>query len=202
MSETLMSWERCGNTPFYRTLDGGGQAYVNPLNWSHISVAVESGSGAAAHAGSASLLYRKAPAYDKKILKGGISTRSSDPEMREKILMSTDAWADSLSKASRDGLSDRDIREMFWEAPEDVKAEVFEGVQALLNGYDDLAMANFNRKSPENKYVTVVAAKDGSVGHMNLEEIKGDHSAARAFVADTLDLAIEEALAFFGIYEC
>jgi hypothetical protein len=191
-----MSWERCGNTPFYRKEGGqGGGFYTNPFNWTQISVSVEGN-------GFASVLYRKAPRYDWDILKNAIHFITETKDEQTRYLRSTHGWAVDLQRAKELNVKQPELRKMFEEAPKEAREEVLESVTALLNGYDDQALVNFTR-SRADPSITLVVVEKGSPAHANLAEIKRDYDFAKGFiVADTLAQGIEEALGTLGIHEC
>jgi hypothetical protein len=191
-----MSWERCGNTPFYRKEgEQGGGFYTNPFNWTQISVSVEGN-------GFASVLYRKAPRYDWDILKSAIHAVAGDKEQRSRHLRSTHGWAVDLQRAKELNVKQPELRKMFEEAPKEAREEVLESVTALLNGYDDQALVAMTKSLSESS-ITLVVVEKGSPAHANLAEIKRDYDFAKGFiVADTLAQGIEEALGTLGIYEC
>jgi hypothetical protein len=201
-----MTWERCGNTPYYRRYDGGW-SYINPFNWSHISIAIERGNE---EEGSASILYRRAPGYDRKMLQAGVR-RVSEPADQAAVLRSTNGWAVDLTRAKEMNMPIAEVIRIFEGAPKDEQNLVFEGVRGLIQGYDDkrfgemIKLKNLENpeEGPQDGSVTVIAVEKDSPAYRDIGNLKEFFDfAKRFFIGDTLDQAIAEALAYLGIYEC
>ncbi len=146
-----MSWERCGNTPYYRKEgERGGGFYTNPFNWAQISVSVEGN-------GFASVLYRKAPRYDWDILKGAIHSVAGTKDEQTKYLRFSHGWAVDLTRAKELNVKLPELRKMFEEAPREAREAVLESVTALLNGYDDQSLLKM--KSLKDSSITLVVVE-------------------------------------------
>lgn len=201
-----MAWERCGNTPYYRKYDGGW-SYINPFNWSHISIAIERDNDAE---GSASILYRKAPRYDRRILQAGVPKISSASDVPA-VIRSTNGWATDLNRAKEMNMPVPELIRIFEGAPPHEKDLVFEGVRGLLQGYDDedfgerIKLKNLENPegAPQDRSITLIAVEKDSRAYRDIGNLKEFFDfAKRFFIGDTLEQAIAEALAYLGIYEC
>jgi hypothetical protein len=202
-----MAWERCGNTPYYVKRDGESASYVNPFDWSHISVGVEPGPD---WAGSASILYRRAPRYDFDILKNGSKHVFVADEIPQ-ILRATHEWFADLMRAKEAKISPRDLRKLFEGAPQEVQDLVLEGVRGLVQGYDEAGFGEMmklkNLENPEKWFgdnsITLVAVGKNTRAAGDIAGLKEFHNHAKKFfIGDTTEDAIDQALAYFGIHEC
>lgn len=193
-----MGWERCGNTPYYRSGDGGGWKYVNPFNWTQISVAPDS-QGPKGHA---SILYRQAPRYDWDMIKAGVTAVAGGKDEQNKILRSIHGWANDLFRAKELKMKPADLQKIFKEAPKEDQEQVLVGVGALVNGYDTAEMMDF-RHAPEQKTLMLLAVEKGSPADKKVESVLDSFvEPPKVFVADTLAQAIEDAMAYLGVHEC
>jgi len=200
----MSAWERCGNTPYYRRPSGPGWFYVNPFNWSQVSISVEM---TGLWAGSSMILYRKAPRYDWPAIKNGIHFVAKEKEEQTKYLKATHGWANDLMRAKTMGLPLGELRRIFHGAPEDERDRVLEGVGALLQGYENADIEALHENPAtrvENGIVdiTLMAVGKDRPAYQNLEELQNAFPEEKFFVANTLELAIEEALGYLGIHEC
>lgn len=161
--------------------------YVNPFTWSQVLVGAE-------HQGEwqgiATLVYKKAP-YDWDLLKEG-AEKSVVPERRPNILRATHEWFVDQMNVTKNGLPAAELNKLFKAAHEDARGYVLEGVSALLLGYGKRIDA-----------ITVIAIEKGSPAYRDIEDLREVFAHAKKFyTADSLDQAVDDALGYFGIYEC
>lgn len=196
-------WQRCGNTPYYRKPSGQGWFYANPFNWSQVSISVEM---TGLWAGSSMILYRKAPRYDWDLLKDGIHSVTGEKEQQLKYLKATHGWANDLMRANTIKLPLMELRRIFQGAPEDERERVLEGVGALLLGYENADIRSIREKMSERDdgvvEHTIMAVGIDTPAYQHLDDLKESFPDEKFIVADTLELALEEGLAYLGIYEC
>jgi hypothetical protein len=198
------SWERCGNTPYYRRPSGEGWFYANPFNWSQVVVSVEN---TGLWAGSSMVIYRKAPEYDWDLLNNGSFFFGGGHQQQMEHLRSTHEWANDLSHAKQSRLSPAELRKLFEGIPEEDRARILEGVGALLWGYEKAEMQAAGGAGdlgtgagPEE--VAMMAVGVGTAAFRNLDDLKNSFPDEEFILADTLELATEEALGNVGIHEC
>lgn len=182
------TWERCGNTPYYRKPSGRGWFYANPLDWSQIMVGIEKDNE---WAGVATVIYRKAPRFDFDVLQKGVG-KIFRPENRTAILHATLEWFSDLTRLTNDKLPSTELIRAFKNAPADVRDLVLEGVGALVVGYGNSSSS-----------ITVMGIEKDSPAYEDLEDLKKVFDYAKRFyIADTIDEALDQAMAYFGIHEC
>jgi hypothetical protein len=184
-----MTWTRCGNTPYYRSPIPRGSIFANPITWSRIVVAAER---ADEWAGIATILYRKAPRYDWEAIKNGVD-KSFPHEERLRILTATHEWFTDLMKAKETGMPLIEQNRLFRSAPPEARDLVLKGVGALINGYPEEAVET----------ITLVAVGKNSPGYRDVADLRQVFEHAQKFIIDnTMDEAIDQALAYLGIHEC
>jgi hypothetical protein len=183
-----MTWQRCGNTPYYRNVGKRVTFYVNPFNWSQVMVAHEH---EGEWGGIATLVYKKAPRYDWDQLKRGVA-KTIPPDDRQNVLVFSHEWFIDRMKVNERSAPTAEMINLFKKAPVHAKDAALEGVKALIAGYG-------NDIDP----VTVVAIEKNSRAYEDLADLREvfDH-AEKFYISSSLQQATDDALAHFGIYEC
>lgn len=142
-------------------------------------------------AGIATVVYRKAPSFDFDMLKKGVS-KLYLPENRMNILRATLEWFSDLTRFTASKLPSTELIRAFKNAPPDVRDLVLLGVGALVFGYGNSSSS-----------ITVIGIERNSPAHEDIEDLgKVFDYAKRFFVADTIDQAVDQCMAYFGIHEC
>jgi hypothetical protein len=184
-----MTWERCGNLPYWRKSIGRLTFYANPFNWSQVMVWAER---QYEWKGIATILYRKAPRYDWDVLRRGAG-KLIEAKDRANVLRATHEWAVDQMKAKETKLPAREIVNLFKNAKTEVRDFALEGVGALVVGYGG------GIEPP----VTLIAIEKNSPAYTDIVDLREVYDYAEKFyIVSTLDQAISEALDYLGIYEC
>lgn len=196
------SWERCGNTTFYRKGDDTNPLawhFADPYNWAQI-VSAPHTPGFEAE-GSVAVLYRKAPRYDWEALRTGISEVEGSREALLRVLRHTHEWAADLIKAKQLGVSQRDLRNLFESSPPEAKHDVLEGVGVLLGGFLELSFARQEPSEVDSK--TVLVIEEGTPAERNADKVEADHTDwVKTIVSSDPARGLDQALSYFGIHEC
>lgn len=184
-----MNWERCGNTPYYRKTGSSNTFYVNPFNYSQVLVGAER---TGEWDGIATVVYKKAPRYDPwDAVKKGVS-KTISPDHQQTVLRATHEWFMDHMKIREAGLPGTELLKLFKAAPKEAQALVLEGISALIVGYGKGIEA-----------LTVIAIEKNSSAYNDLADLREVFDYAKKFyISSSLNQAIDDALAHFGIYEC
>jgi len=190
-----MTWERCGNTPFYRRAVGGPLSWYfsDPFHWAHVSVAPSRDGD------HVTVLFRLAPRFDRAALGRGV--RQVYGGSNELVQEAAEEWARDLARAKEAGAGLQALRRLLERGPEAARAAVLDGVGALAAGFEDM---DFRSGVPSGMASRLfLALKHGSPAEARAMEIQRSlPGLERTFVAKDLGKAVDLALAEVGILEC
>ena len=202
LSGTKAAWERCGNTPYYRRPSGPfpTSVYTDPFNWTQISVGSIQANGIAA--GSFDVVRLHAPKYDWEAVKSGISGLTSSRQEQLRALTAVHEWAIDLIKAKEATTSFSEIRKLFEAAPKGDQEAVLEAVAALVQP-DPVVEIQLQQEGYAIEEQDVLVVLAGSPAHANLSQVRAQYPEPdHVILANAPAEGLEEALAYFGIYEC
>jgi hypothetical protein len=190
MAEIGTHWERCGNTPYYRSGEGLTWYFSDPFSWRFISTVPQK--TGTRDEGVVSVLLRAPARYEWEALKEGARMLGENQD----VLRATHQWFADQVRAKSAGLPPRELRRLFESAPPEARALVLRGVRAVAAG------AEMNDPSDLARIILVVPS--GSTAESQIEEVE------RSFDGKVIDTVVdkyperglERALSVFGIHEC
>lgn len=200
MGDIGKDWDRCGNTPYYRSGWGLNWIYVDPFNWQMISSVM--GKAGNLGEGSMAVTYQKAPRYDFDEAKYGVDLFSYDSQEQDLMLRALHEWFTDLNVANSAKMKDIDIKKLFQNAPKETQSYVLNGIRGMFAAYEDDDTTKEGDPNLETKVILVVTKH--SKAEKNLEAIESSYEDERVLtlVEDSIYEGLEKALSEFGIYEC
>lgn len=183
-------WDRCGNTPYYKSGEGVTWYFSDPFAWRFISSARQK--TGTRDEGVVSVILRTPERYEWEALKQGTSMLQENQE----VLSATHEWFSDQLKAKSAGLSNRDLRKLFENAPSSARSLVLRGVRALAAGYETA--------SPSDLSKIVIVVPSGTIAEDHIEEVERsfDGKVIKTIVDKNPERGLERALSVFGIHEC
>lgn len=191
MADIGVHWERCGNTPYYKTGEGLTWFFSDPFNWRSITSTTQK--TGTSDEGVISVIMRAPERYDWDALKEGASLL----EEEQPVLIATHNWFAELIKGKELNLSIRDLRKLFENRSPEEPAKILRGVRAMTIGQEIL-------RPVQNQAKIVLAVPSGSGIEDRIEEVERSFSGkvVKTIVEKNPEQGLEKALAVFGIHEC
>lgn len=190
MADIGTTWERCGNTPYYRSGEGLTWYFSDPFSWRFISTAPQK--AGTRDEGVVSVLLRAPSRYDWEALKEGARMLGENQD----VLRATHEWFSEQLKATSAGVSRRDLHRLFDAAPPETRALVLRGVRAVAAG------AEMNEPSDLARIILVVPSGSKVESHLEELERSFDGKVIDTIVDKYPERGLERALSAFGIHEC
>lgn len=203
------TWERCGNSPFFRKgEDTFDASLVSPVDLVWISTNYEK----EGPPGYVYTLYRGVPEIDLKLAKKGASS-IVERKAISSVLSNLEQWKDILETALQGGASRAQLISYFGRFPADRRDAVLEGVQALIYGWEDVGLENAQQAIFKGEYPTGLMGKGVAISRLAIQRDSPAHErqaeiegfsmvSAHSVVDENLESAYWQALQDFGVLEC
>lgn len=149
-------------------------------------------------------VYHEAPRYDWDMLKNGVYYVSGSKDEERQILALTHEWFHDMTRVKQLKQNNKQIRFMFNDAPEEAKALVLKGAQALIQGYSLDYMKRIGQgEDPVRSKMVISIVSDTPMSVEMVGQIQAVFTGLdNTLIANNQEQALEQVLSEFGIFEC
>lgn len=206
---SYQQYHRCGNSAFFG--DGWNSLHaslVNPVDLVWITTSADEKPPEAIF-----LLYRRVPEIDIQIAKEGAPGLFGTKKALKAMLSSLQGWKDIRETALQEGASRTELTAYFSRLSTDRRNKILEGVQSLINGWQDRGFAlaieevlkrqapgELMRDAQEARRLAI--ARGSSVHEEQADAEEFQMVTMPSVVEDNLETAFWKALEDFGVLEC
>jgi len=203
MTPEVADWQRCGNTPYYRSGKGLNWFFIDPFNYRVITTSNEK----VDEYDVVMAVLREAPRYDWPMLKSGIhyiSSSSKEDEMA--ILRVTHEWAHAMvqmKKLFRKDPVTVSIKKSFDNLSMPGKDAVLRGVRALIEGYAIEDLKHIHQKEQVRSRLVISIDAGSGITPDRIRAVESHFTdLSNTVLANNIEEALEAVLADLDIFEC